>query len=66
LRADILARDQEMLIKSHVRSLSSAAERQGADRPRYRFGSTNPRDITLPKKGCPATAAVRSYRGKPL
>ncbi len=47
LRADILARDQEMLVKSHVRSLSSAAERRGAD-TRRRFGSPDPRTMRIP------------------
>jgi hypothetical protein len=58
LRADVLARDQEMLVKSHVRSLSLAVEQFGSD-ARHRFGSLDPRDITLPlKKRCPATTAV--------
>src|SRR5262249_42680683 len=43
LRADILARDQEMLIKSHVRSLSSACGTAWGWTALCRFGSPDPR-----------------------
>ena len=58
LRADILARDQEMLVKSHVRSFSSPAEQ-------FRVGHPSLLRLTRPAhnahplfSGRPATAAV--------
>src|SRR6185437_7999068 len=58
LRADVLARDQEMLVKSHVPSFASPAERRKGGHPVWRFGSPARATIALSLSECRTTAAV--------
>ncbi len=62
LRADVLARDQEMLVESHIHSLVWAAVRRGRVKPLIRIGSPGRRTIRQGPEsadwGLPATAAA--------
>ena len=59
LRADILARDQEMLVKSHVRSFSSACGTARGGPPFAALARRTRATIRATRKsGRPTTAAV--------